>query len=63
MPKRRLINDNIPAGDDCVFPKTLPNNEISQNAHTLDYYIRPKFNSEQNDNKFPSEDGGVEHFS
>ena len=63
MPKRRLINDNIPHGDVCRLPKTLHKNNVIQNARTSDNYINPQFNSEKNDNKFPGEDGGVEHFS
>jgi hypothetical protein len=47
MPKRQLINDNIPHGDVCRLPKTLHENNIIQNARTSDYYINPQFNSEK----------------
>ena len=63
MPKGRLINDNIPPDEVCRLPKMLPENNISQNARTSDYCINLQFKSEKNDNKFPGEDGGVEHFS
>ena len=63
MPKRRLINDNNPYGDVCRLPKTLHENNIIQNARTSNCYINPHFHSERNDNKFPSEDSGVENFS
>ena len=65
MPKRLLANDNIPTGHACGFPKALPKNAFIKNDSTnltLDYDIRPEFGPEENDNKFPSEDGGVEHF-
>ena len=62
MPKRLLINDNIPTGHDYRFPRALPKNAFIKNDPTLDCDIRPEFGPEENDNKFPSEDGGVEHF-
>jgi hypothetical protein len=65
MPKRLLINDNTPTGHDCGFPRPLPKNAFIKNDPTdptLDYDIRPEFGPEENENKFPSEDGGVEHF-